>query len=237
MTNSSIPQEAEKMNYDVYLIDADDTLYDFNTAEGKTLTTMLGMYGIQCTGEIRRQYRAISAELWGMFERGELDKDVLLVERFVRLAKILGVSFDAVEFNRRYLLELGAHSDLLCGAEELCRQLHVRGKTIYIVTNGASLAQYPRLEGSRIKPYIAGIFVSEDVGWQKPQREYFDYVLAHIPPVEKRRILMVGDSLSSDMRGGANADLDTCWYNPAGKAPGEAKPTYTVATLGEIIDL
>jgi 2-haloacid dehalogenase len=226
------------MPYDIYLIDADDTLYDFDKAEAKALTSMFQRYALQCSDGIRRKYREISIELWGMFERGELAKEVLLIERFVRLSKVLGIPLDAAEFNRLYLIELGKCSDLLDGAEELCRQLHEKGKQIWIVTNGASVAQKARLAGSRIKPYISGQFVSEDVSYQKPQKEYFDYVLTRIPPVDKSRILVAGDSLSSDVLGGHNAGLDTCWFNPGRKEnPSDVKPTYEVAALEDIAGL
>jgi 2-haloacid dehalogenase len=227
------------MPYDVYLIDADDTMFDFDKAETTALTGMFQRYALRCSEGVRIRYRDINNELWAMFERGELSKEIVLIERFVRLSKVLGIPLDAEEFNRLYLLELGKCSDLLEGAEALCKRLFEEGKHIYIATNGTpSATQKSRLAASPLPPYVSGVFVSEDVGWQKPQKEYFDYIFAHIPPVDKSRVLMVGDSLSSDMRGGQNAGLDTCWFNPDHKPnPSDVRPTYEVAALAEIAEL
>ena len=132
---------------------------------------------------------------------------------------------------------LGEHSIMLPGAEEMCRKLAERC-TLYILTNGMHVAQVGRFEKSPVKQYISAMFISEDMGCQKPDKAYFDKVFDIIGLQDKSRAVMVGDSLTSDIRGGINAGVDTIWYNPKGKAHDPATmPTYTAATMDEIVAL
>ncbi len=226
------------MKYDIYLFDADDTLYDYDRAEEYALARTFACNGLAYSDEVRAKYRVINAGLWRQFERGEVAKSELVVLRFARLFGEIGVAGDPSAFNARYLVELGNGSFLIDGAYEVCKVLCEAGKKIYIVTNGVSLTQKTRVARSPIEPFISGLFVSEEVGFQKPQREYFDHVFANIPPVEKSKILIVGDSLTSDIQGGAGAGIDTCWFNGRGKEnPGGIEPTYEITRLSEIASL
>ncbi|MFR8531450.1 MAG: HAD-IA family hydrolase, partial [Anaeromassilibacillus sp.] len=136
-----------------------------------------------------------------------------------------------------YQEELGRGAFLLPGAEEVCAYC-ARFCDLYIVTNGVSRTQYSRLHDSGLDRYMKGIFVSEDAGYQKPMKEYFDYVFARIPGFQAEKTLIVGDSLSSDIRGGNNAGIDTCWYCPdGGQMPGDVRVNYTIRRLEELKDL
>ncbi len=223
------------MNYDVYLMDADETLFDFVKAEQAALANAFGRHGLKCPDGAIRAYREINADLWVQFESGQIEKDVLLVKRFAQLFERLGIGVDAHDFNAQYLVELGKGVDLIDGALEICRLLHEKGKHIYIVTNGASVSQRMRLEGSRIRTYISDIFISEDVGFQKPRKEYFDYVFQQLPPTDRSKIIMIGNSLTSDVQGGLNAGVDTCWFNKDGERNmTNLIPTYQISRLEEI---
>ena len=111
------------------------------------------------------------------------------------------------------------------------------GCTLYLTTNGISFVQHRRLAKSPIQQYFTDVFVSEDVGAPKPQIEYYLYILSHIQPRDSSRVLAVGDSLTSDIRGGVNAGLDTCWYNPGGQDAGELRPTYEIRRLEKLLQV
>ena len=131
-----------------------------------------------------------------------------------------------------------ASAVLIDGAEDICRYLKERGYGLYVVTNGTSTTQYKRLALSGLDAYMDGIFVSEDAGSQKPQKEYFDYCFARIPQADPSRMLLVGDSLTSDIKGGINAGVSTCWYNPAGLPEREdIRPDRQIRRLEELKEL
>jgi len=222
--------------YDVYLFDADGTLFDFPEAEKNAFTNLLRFYQIPFTPELFTFYRTTNAALWDAFEKGEISKEDIQFLRFSRLLKAFSIDLDTVEVNHQYLLELGKGIFLLDGAFELCQSLYETGKKLYIITNGISISQKARLSGSLLRSFISDIFVSEDIGHQKPSPFYFDYVLSRIVPTEKKRILVIGDSLSADIVGGNGAGIDTCWFNPS-EAPSKSGifPTYEIKNLEEIL--
>ena len=221
--------------YDVFLFDADGTLFDYDKAEENALKVMFGYCGFDYTESVRLQYREINVQVWESYEKGEITKAKLQRLRFSRLFEDIGVFYDAEVFNERYLKELGKGAYLVDGAFELCRDIVSRNKRIYIVTNGILATQQARIQHSQIKEYISDFFVSEFVGFQKPHIAYFEYVFSHIPRTEKSKALMVGDSLSADIAGGNNAGIDTCWFNELGKANGtEIIPTFEIRRLNEL---
>jgi len=199
--------------YDIFLFDADNTLYDFNKAEANALKIMFDYCGFNYTKGILARYREISAPVWDSYEKNEISLEELQTLRFVRLFTDIGVFHDADDFNTRYLAELGKGAFLIDGALEICREISANNKQIFIITNGIQTTQKSKIKYSPIKDYITDFFVSEFVGHRKPERAYFEYVLSHIPQVEKDRILIVGDSLTADIAGGNNTGIDTCWFN------------------------
>lgn len=220
--------------YDVLLMDADETLFDFHRSEQEALQKALKDCGILATPSLIALYSRINDGLWKEFEKGLVTKPFLKEARFIRLFEQAGLSGDPLKACERYPYYLGEASYLLDGAEALCRQLVAMGCTIYLTTNGISQVQHRRLEKAPLRDCIADIFVSEDSGFQKPQREYYDYVFRHLPDVDHRRVLAIGDSLSSDIQGGIHAGLDTCWLNWKGAESGSLKPTYTISSLREM---
>ena len=222
-------------NYDVFLFDADGTLFDYDMAEANALKTMFDYCGFNYSESVRSKYREINTQEWESYEKGETTKAELQVSRFTRLFSSIGVDFDVKDFNEKYLYQLGKGTFLINGALEICREVVSCNKRIYIVTNGILATQKARIEHSSIKEYISDYFVSEFVGSQKPHASYFNYVFSHIPAMDKDKTLIVGDSLSADIAGGNNSGIDSCWLNSSGiENKTDIVPTYEIAALYEL---
>ena len=204
------------MKYDVFLFDADDTLYEFKPSSAYALRTMFERCGFAYSDSVQARYFEINAQAWASYEKGEISVDELQRVRFAHLFEEIGVSWDAEDFNTRYLYEFGKGAFLLEGALDICREIAAKGKEIYIITNGLAATQDARAKYSPLREYISGVFISQEIGHQKPEREFFDYVLAHIPAVRRDKMLVIGDSLTADIAGGNGAGIDTCWLNVHG---------------------
>jgi FMN phosphatase YigB (HAD superfamily) len=165
--------------YDIFLFDADGTLFDYDMAEANALKTVFEYCGFDYSENIRSKYREINSQAWKSYEKGEITKAELQTLRFKRLFDSIGIIYDGKTFNAQYLAELGKGSFLIDGALDICREITSHNKKIYIVTNGIFSTQKARIEHSLIKEYISDFFVSEFVGFQKPQKEYFDYIFSH----------------------------------------------------------
>jgi YjjG family noncanonical pyrimidine nucleotidase len=221
--------------YPIVLLDADNTLFDFDAAEGKALSAVLRSRGYAADQAQVECYQAINAALWEAFARGEVEQDFLLVERFRRFEQAMGGHHDPAAFNADYLAALAAHGDLIPGALELCRDLCQMGCTLAIVTNGATVAQRGRYETSPLRRYIPHLFISQEIGARKPERAFFDHVCRKMGISDRRQAVVVGDNLNSDILGGNQAGLDTIWYDPHGAAlTGPARPTYRAAAFSQI---
>jgi 2-haloacid dehalogenase len=221
--------------YDIFLFDADGTLFDYDMAEANALKIMFEYYGFNYSESIRLKYKEINSQVWKSYEKGEITKTELKTLRFAHLFKDIGVYYDVDNFNEIFLNELGKGSFLIEGALEICKEIISCNKKIYIVTNGLITIQKARIEHSLIKEYISDFFVSEFIGFQKPHVLYFEYVFTHIPQVEKSRILIIGDSISADIAGGNNTGIDSCWFNKSGEINNtEIKPTYEIRKLSEL---
>ena len=223
--------------YDVILLDADNTLFDFDLAESVALTETLEAFGFPAREPYLSAYHQSNRGLWNAFERGEIAQESILSGRFQGFLESVDGAGDSVEMNRFYMGALAAQDQLYPGALAFCREL-ARNYTLAIVTNGVPLVQHGRMDRSPIGEYISGLYVSGDMGYQKPQRDIFDAVLRDLSISDRRRVLMVGDSLSSDIRGAENADIDSLWYNPRKKSlPKGITPTYTVSSFEEALAL
>ena len=225
----------EMKKYDIFLFDADNTLFDYDRAEENALKIMFDYCGFSYTENIRLKYREINSQAWEKYEKGEITKIELQTLRFTKLFEEIGVSYDVKLFNEKYLLELGKGAFLIDGALEICKNIFSNNKKIYIVTNGILATQKARIEYSLIKEYISEYFVSEFIGFQKPHIEYFNYVFSHIPQIDKSKILIVGDSLSLDITGGNNAGIDSCWFNVRDEINNTGIiPTYEIKNFFEL---
>ena len=223
------------IRYPFVLLDADNTLFDFDLAEHKALNKVLTDRGYTPDAETVKIYLDINTALWEAFARGEVTQEFLLVERFRRFDRRMGGNHDPVQFNADYLNALATNGDLIPGALEFCINLSNMGCTLAIVTNGATVAQRGRYSNSPLKEVIPTLFISQELGVNKPDPLFFDHVCRTMGIDDRARAVVVGDSLSSDILGGNRSGIDTVWYNPHRKAlTGLAKPTYTVADFAEI---
>jgi len=222
-------------SYDVFLFDADGTLFNFNMAEACAFKTVYEECGFAYSDDILKRYSEINEQLWKSFEKAEVTIDEIKTLRFIRLFNEMGVHYDEYDFNDRYVVELGKGAFLIDGAKEICEEITRQGKKIYIITNGITKVQIARLGYSTIKEFVSDIFISELIGFQKPDVRYFEHVFSNMPQVDKERILVVGDSLTADIKGGVNAGLDTCWFNEkTAENSTDITPTYTIYNLSEL---
>ena len=222
--------------YPIYFLDADETLFDFRKAEREGLRKAFAVHGFPFDEGVLEQYREINEGLWRQLERGEVTKERLQVKRFEELFKERGIAYDPVKMGtEEYPDALAEGNYLLSGAYEVCRELK-KTSTLYLTTNGITRVQKRRLRESAIAPFLSGIFVSEEAGAAKPQKAYFDYVFRQIGEPDRADILLVGDSLTSDIAGAVNAGVDSCWLNPEGKPrTGKASPNWEIADLSELL--
>jgi 2-haloacid dehalogenase len=223
--------------YPYVLLDADGTLFDFIQAEEKALKGLFAANNLAYDRAIKDAYHAINQGLWLQLEQGEITEEDLQNERFTRLFKSLGITADGRAVNDQYLTFLAQGGDLLPGALSVCRTLAEKSKLV-LVTNGIAQVQRGRLKKSPLKALFSHVFVSEDTGFRKPHRGYFDYCFHALGDPELKSMLMVGDSLTSDMAGGIAAGIDTCWLNPDDQPVPEGMPiTYEIKTLYELIPI
>lgn len=216
------------------LFDVDDTLLDFGKAEAAAIRKTFERIGIPVTDELIRRYSEINAQQWSRFEKGEITREKLLTERFDILFSELGINVpsEMAQASYEYLLGIGHY--FVDGAEELLEALKDKYE-LYIVSNGNASVQDRRLKSAGIIPYFKDIFISERVGFNKPSAEFFDACFERIPGFEKDKAVIVGDRLSSDILGGINAGVKTCWFNPRGDAPDPDIPAdYEIKHLGEL---
>ncbi len=226
--------------YTTLLFDADETLLDFDRDETDALSRILDECGIEKSQENISTYKGINQGLWKALERGEIDKPRLKQVRFRMFFDKIGYTpaEDPFTINERYLSYLSEGGNLLAGAKEIINELHCDGYDLYIVTNGIENTQRRRLTKAGILPCFTEIFVSETIGHQKPKKEYFDYVLTHIGEKDKSKVLLIGDSLTSDIKGALNAGITCAWLrrSPATDS-GELKPDYIIDDISQVRDL
>lgn len=216
------------------LFDVDDTLLDFGKAEAAAIRKTFERIGIPVTDELIRRYSEINAQQWSRFEKGEITREKLLTERFDILFSELGINVpsEMAQASYEYLLGIGHY--FVDGAEELLEALKDKYE-LYIVSNGNASVQDRRLKSAGIIPYFKDIFISERVGFNKPSAEFFEACFERIPGFEKDKAVIVGDRLSSDILGGINAGVKTCWFNPRGDAPDPDIPAdYEIKHLNEL---
>lgn len=221
-------------NYYCILFDIDGTLLDFSAAEREAIEGTLGHFGLPATDDAVAAFSSINAALWHKLEQGEIKKDKLTVQRFAELLEKLGAEGDPVLMNNDFLTRLSKAAMPLPGAGEMLEEL-AEHCTIAAVSNGVLRVQLQRLDKSGLLKYFDGVFVSEKVGATKPNPRIFEYALKKLGIQNPKKVLMVGDSLGADIKGGINAKLDTCWCNFNG-AENETGiiPTHTIRSYEEL---
>lgn len=220
------------------LWDVDGTLLDFEASEEACVHLCLKKYGAEINEEQMDWYSRRNAFYWKSFEQGEISKERVYLGRFEDFFSHLGIKhIDPDIFNREYQEALGNSAILREHALELCATLNGMFRQ-YVVTNGSTVAQTGKLKKSGLENLMDGIFISEQMGTEKPNKEFFDLCGREIPEYDPKTTMIIGDSLTSDMAGGNNAGLLCCWYNPQKKdAPEGLRIDYDISSLKEIYEI
>ena len=221
------------------LWDVDGTLLDFAAAEKAAIQKLFGEFGLgECTDGMVARYSAINDAYWKRLERGEITKAEVLVGRYRDFFSEIGVDPRLAEtFNARYQVALGDTVAYRDDSLEIVKALHGKVKQ-YVVSNGTVVAQTRKLERSGLGRWMDGIFLSEQLGAEKPSPAFFEKVFAALPDIPKVDMLIVGDSLTSDMQGGLNAGVPTCWYNPQSlPRPADMAIAFEIQNLQQIYEL
>ena len=226
------------MKYEFLLFDADHTLFDFNKSEYFALKSALDFYSLPSSDEVIEKYSEINVKYWKMLERGEIDKTSLRLARFEEFCDFYG--FDralAGPLADLYMENLAREAHLFDGALEMVAELSKKYR-LFIITNGVKSTQDGRFGISPITKYFEKIFISEVIGAEKPSKVFFDAVESGIDGYTREKAIVIGDSLSSDIKGAINAGIDCIWFNPIKKeAPEGWNITYTVESFDEILDI
>lgn len=216
------------------LFDLDDTLFDFHKAEKIALTKTLVHFGIDPTEETLAIYSTINAAHWKRLELGEISREEVKVGRYRELFKTIGVECDPVKATAYYESMLAIGHYFMPGVPELLEELYGKYR-LYIVSNGTAKVQEGRIGSSGIAKYMDGIFISQVLGANKPDKQFFDICFAEILDFSLSETVIIGDSLSSDIKGGINAGITTVWFNPKGiENDNDIKPDYTIKELSEV---
>ncbi|MCQ8212204.1 YjjG family noncanonical pyrimidine nucleotidase [Cetobacterium somerae] len=226
------------MRYNILIFDADDTLFDFKASEKEALEKTLVDYNMNYDEDYHLKiYKDINTKIWKELEDGLITQKELKIERFRRYCMQLNLDFDVTDFANRYMENLSNSSILFEDSLDLIKELHGKFQ-LFIITNGLSKVQNGRIKNSIISKYFNDIIVSEEVGVSKPNPDIFKITLEKNKIKDSDNILMIGDSLTSDIKGGINFGIDTCLYNPKRiQITEEIKPTYEISTLKELLNL
>ena len=224
------------MRYNFILIDADDTLFDFQKTAEKNFEQTCRKLGVPYKDGYYEIYRDINQNYWDMFSLGKVEKSVLKKMRFVDFGKAIGYDVNADEFMPIYESGLAQISSLFPETVPVLKQLKESGYKIYLITNGLANVQRGRLKLSGIEHLFDGIFISDEMGTSKPSKVYYDMVISQIDGFDKNKALIVGDSLVSDMPLGIDNGIDTCFYNPHGKQT-DLPITYQIKNLTQLLKI
>lgn len=225
------------MRYKFLLFDLDHTLFDFDTAEDVALTQLLKEEGVEDIQAYKDYYVPMNKSLWKDLEEKKITKQELVNTRFSRLFKHFGIGKDGAYLANRYQFYLSQQGQVFSGAMEFLDNLIDRGYELYAATNGITTIQTGRLTQSGLTPYFNHVFISEQLGTQKPDALFYERIGQQIPGFSKDKTVMIGDSLTADIQGGNNAGIDTIWYNPHHlKNKTQAQPTFEVHSYQELLN-
>ncbi len=224
-------------DFDWLLFDADRTLLDFDAAEAHSLRQVLESEGLEWEARYQSIYQEINRACWHDFERGLLKKEHLRTIRFERFFLEIRWRADVVEVSRRYLAFLGQCGHLVDGVDHLIPTL-AKDHRLAIITNGLKEVQRTRLERTGLLPHFEFVVVSDEIGPAKPQAAFFEYTADQMGHPDKSRVLVIGDSLHADIKGGQDFGYATCWYNPHGQQNRtEARPDFEIREMGLVAGL
>lgn len=226
------------MTYKHLLFDLDHTLLDFDLSEELALTQLFTERGVTDLSAYKAAYQAINKQLWRDLEQGLVSKKELVETRFAKTFAQFGQTVDGVDLARHYESCLGHQGDTYPGAQELLRVLQQRGYKLYAATNGITAIQTARLSVSGLSAYFDAVFISEELGFPKPDRRFFATIAEQIEDFSAQKTLMIGDNQIADIKGASDFGLATAFYNP-NQVPliDGVQPTYTVASYQELLEL
>lgn len=223
------------MSYDILLLDSDRTLLDFDKSEKKSLYKTFKTFNEKPTPEIHADFVKFNNEFWLLHEKGLISKDELVIKRFEKLFEKYYLHINPVSFNEVYAENLSKSAELIPHAKKLLKRLVKLGKRVYIVTNGAEKIQKSRFSLSGLKKYFSGVFISEEIGFAKPDARFFEYAFSHIPDFQKEKTLLVGDSESADILGAINSGIKSCLFDRTGKK--DTLADYRIKNLSDLTDI
>ena len=226
------------MTYKFLLFDLDHTLLDFDAAEDVALTQLLKEEGVTDIQAYKDYYVPMNKSLWKDLELKKIRKQELVNTRFSKLFSHFGIEKDGVYLAERYQFYLAQQGQVFSGAMELLDSLIDRGYELNAATNGITKIQTGRMAQSGLAPYFNQVFISEQLQTQKPDTLFYEKIGQQIAGFSKEKALMIGDSLTADIQGGNNADIDTIWYNPHHlENKTKAQPTYEVDSYQALLEL
>ena len=214
-------------------LDLDDTILDFHKAERIAISRTIREFGVEPAEEILDLYHGINKWHWEQLELGKLTRAEVLVNRFAVLFERLGREVDAPECAKAYEINLSQGHWFLPGAEEAVDRLSKKYR-LFLASNGTASVQKGRMTSANLYRFFETVFVSQEIGHNKPSAEYFEACFAAIPGFDREKAMIVGDSLSSDIRGGINAGIKTVWVNPDHKDCGDIRPDYEIEYLSQL---
>ena len=216
------------------LFDLDNTLFDFYASEKKALKKTLTQMGLSPDEKMLKRYSEINDAHWKRLEKGELTREQVKVGRYRQLFDEYDIDISPEFATSCYEKKLSEEGDLMDGAYELLQFL--KGKyRLYVVSNGTLICQQGRMKNTGITNFFDESFISQQIGFEKPQKEFFDYCFSQIPDFKKEETIIVGDSISADIIGGKNAGIKTVWFNPTGE--NSSLPDYEINALLGLKDL
>jgi len=215
-------------------LDLDDTILDFHKAERIALSKTIRDFGVEPTEEVLSRYHVINKWHWEQLELGVMTREAVLLGRFAVLFEERGIDVDAEAVARAYETNLSIGHYFLPGAEETVDALSKKYR-LFLASNGTASVQKGRMTSANLYRFFEEVFVSQEIGHNKPSKTYFDGCFARIPDFDPARAMIVGDSLSSDIQGGINAGIKTCWVNPThAPAKNGIVPDYEIEALHQL---
>lgn len=225
------------MTKPIVLLDLDDTILDFHQAEKIAISKTFRCFGVEPEDKLINRYSEINAAQWKRLETGEITREQVLVGRFEILFRELGLDISSREAKATYERLLAQGHYFMPGAEKMLEDIRDDYR-LFICSNGTAVVQAGRLRSAGISPYFEKIFISEDIGYNKPSAEFFERCFAQMDDPDRSRAIIIGDSLTSDILGGINAGIKTCWFNPRGKAGrDDIAPDYEIGKLEQAPEL
>lgn len=222
--------------YKFILLDLDNTIFDFDTTERNSFKKIIESFSMKYDFKILNQYKKINTSLWNLLEQGKVTKDIVLNTRFSEFFKLHNLEVDGEKVEKQFRQYLNESSDLVPNAKSTLIELKRMGKKLYTASNGVYSTQVQRLTNAGILYLFDDIFISEKIGFEKPSIHFFNYCFNNIKNFERDKIIMVGDSISSDIQGAINASIDSCYYK-YNKNLDCSNASYTINDISELLDI